>query len=157
MVVLIDMVWDDQVRMKTYSPFKDDYCYLSSCVIVFIDTSNTTKIKSKSLQLINLLTLLSSQQGAVISAGKMQVHEQQQPAAAMNLCGVTASAQHWQKQPACDNSSWVDGESVKVTDATTDTTGFCTRTEHHHVSTPTQRHKCWLSASIIRAQHNMYS
>lgn len=70
----------------------------------------------------------------------MQVQDQRQPSAAQthgaaNLCGVTPSAQHWQKQAACDNSSWVDGETVKVTDATTDTTGFNTHSGHLNITT----------------------
>lgn len=52
----------------------------------------------------------------------------------MNLCGVMASAQHWQKQAACDNRSWVDGETVKVTDAMTDTTACHIHPEHLNIT-----------------------
>lgn len=50
------------------------------------------------------------------------------------------SAQHWRKQAACDNRSWVDGETVKVTNAMTDTTGCHIHPEHGHMSTGTHMH-----------------
>lgn len=93
--------------------------------------------------------------------GKEGKHKAAQTHRAVNLCGVEASAQLWQKQPACDNSSWVDKEAVKVTDAMTDKTGFFIRTEpapYEHtytdIHTPTQR--C-LTASIINTHATTYT
>lgn len=106
-------------------------------------------MKTSSNWRLSEFCVLTCQQGAACTAGKMyvQVTAQQLKAArrhrALNLCGLTASAQLWQKQPACDNSSWVDREAVRVTDALTDTTGFSSITEHvkiPHEHTYTHEH-----------------
>lgn len=143
--------------MKIYSGWIkiNVICYY---VLFLFGHLHNIKIKSLLLQLLNLLTVLICQQGSVFSRGKLQVqeHDYQQHRAhrAMNLCRVTASAQHWQNQPACDNSSWVDREAVTVTD----TTGFSTHTEHLNTIiwtwTHTQTHMYWQDATLqYKPQH----
>lgn len=131
--------------------------------------SVTSTISSPLLQLLYLLIIFIYQRGAIFSTGKLQVqeHNYQKDRAhrAVNFRRVAASNKHWQKQPACNNSSWVrvtgrtgrvDREAVTVTE----TAGFSMHTEHLNTIiwtwTHAQTHTYTGRVQHYSTNHNMY-
>lgn len=78
-----------------------------------------------------------------------------------NLFRVMASAQLWQKQAACDNSSWVDREAVNVADALRENNRPLPSVEHLNTSahttayTTTWRTHTDHSSTTTQASHSL--
>lgn len=125
----------DQLSMKIR--------FLSS----FSDTSPLSSLKSNSLTLINLLTILSCWQGAASSTGTQLHHHKRYTSIntqssdslrSYSFCSaLTEAASMWQQvlggQGGCQSHRWNDRHNRHLHSYWT--------SEHHHMSTPTHRHR----------------
>lgn len=173
LLVLVDMVscWQDQLSMKIYG-LSNEITVICYRVTSFSDT-HTIRLKSKSLGLMNLWAVLSSQQGAVCSAGKMQSTYKESTALSCTntqsreslrsygFCSaLTGAASMWQQllggQGGCQSHRRNDRHNRLPRSYWT--------SEHHHMRAHphTQTYKGWLNASILsththtHTHYNMY-